>query len=137
VSGKEIYKQIALQSYEFLYNNLLQSGVPVVVGNKGWWQKGGKMPLYGQQPIDVAYMCLTSFAFFDILREEKFSEDAKLYYSWFHGNNLKKQNMIREDGACYDGLYEDGVNPNAGAESNICYLLASLQMKEKGILERQ
>jgi len=50
------------------------------------------------------------------------------------GNNLKKQNMIREDGACYDGLYEYGPNPNAGAESNICFLIASLEMKNRGLL---
>ncbi|OGM20321.1 hypothetical protein A2714_04725 [Candidatus Woesebacteria bacterium RIFCSPHIGHO2_01_FULL_38_9] len=131
---KREYLVIAQKTLKFLFNNLTKEGVPIVVGNEGWWIKGKDMAFYDQQPIDISYMTLTCLSAKKITGKEKYLDKAKFYYSWFLGNNLKKQNMIREDGACYDGLYEYGPNPNAGAESNICFLIASLEMKNRGLL---
>lgn len=134
LTKKEEYLEVARESMQFLLDNLIKDNTPLVIGNEGWWRKGKKMPLYGQQPIDISYMAMALLNAERITENRLYFEYAKLFYSWFHGNNLNKKNMIRDDGACYDGLYKNSLNINAGAESNICYLLASLQMKEKGIL---
>lgn len=130
----DLYLKNAKESMEFLFDNLTRNGKPTAVGNEGWWQKGGSLPLYGQQPIDFSYMTLACLDAHRIIGEKQYLEKADFYYSWFTGNNLNDQNMRRDDGACYDGLYEKGVNPNAGAESNICFLLASFKMQEVGLL---
>ncbi len=36
--------------------------------------------------------------------------------------------MIRDDGGCSDNLTANDISPNAGAESTICYLLATLDL---------
>src|SRR4030042_5311826 len=119
---------------DFLFDNLVKGNVPIVVGNKGWWEKGKELPLFGQQPIDIAYMCLACFDAGRVTGDKIYLDKAKFYFSWFTGNNLLKLPMLREDGACYDGLYSYGQNMNAGAESNICFLLGSVEWKNKGFI---
>ena len=105
---------IAEESLQFLFKKTIKDGVPF---------------LENQQPIDFAYLVLALLDFYQVTKEKKYLEKAKFYFSWFNGNNLQKVSMIRTDGGCYDGLFENGVNPNSGAESNICYLLAALSIK--------
>jgi hypothetical protein len=115
---------------DFLLDNFIKDNKPVVVGFDGWWKKGQEMALFGQQPVDVALMVLSCIEFWKTLGDKKYLEKAKWYFSWFSGNNLLNLSMIREDGACFDGLLKNGVNPNAGAESNICYLLAAVKIQQ-------
>jgi len=53
-----------------------------------------------------------------------------LAFDWFFGNNLSKQMVYTHStGGTYDGVQEEGVNLNQGAESTIAYLLARLIME--------
>ncbi len=135
LTGRNNYLKVAELSLGFLLSNLVKDNLPVVVGNKGWWKKGGKMALFGQQPIDVSYLVLCLVEAYLVTKKDIYKEKALFYYGWFFGNNISKKSMIREDGACFDGLYKGKVNENAGAESNICYLLASISLKKAGILK--
>ena len=48
-------------------------------------------------------------------------------FNWFLGNNHLHQVIYNPcTGGCYDGLEENYVNLNQGAESTISYLLARL-----------
>ncbi len=129
LTGKKEYLEIGLKSLNFLLENLQRDGIPVVVGNIGWWKKGREMALFDQQPIDVSYLVLACLDFYKKTNDNVYLEKAKFYFSWFSGNNLKKANMIHPDGGCSDGLSEFDPNLNAGAESTICYLLASLALQ--------
>jgi len=126
-----VFKEVADELINFLLINLIYDGKPIMVGFDGWWKKGEKMVMFGQQPIDVAYMVLALLDYYKITGEEKYLEKAKFYFSWYDGNNILNLPMIREDGACMDGLWQNGVNPNAGAESNICYLLAAVKIQNQ------
>jgi len=126
-----VFKEVADELINFLLINLIYDGKPITVGFDGWWKKGEKMVMFGQQPIDVAYMVLALLDYYKITGEEKYLEKAKFYFSWYDGNNILNLPMIREDGACMDGLWQNGVNPNAGAESNICYLLAAVKIQNQ------
>ena len=51
----------------------------------------------------------------------------EIAFSWFLGNNHLHQIVYNPcTGGCYDGLEEDYVNLNQGAESTISYLMAKL-----------
>ncbi|MCL4367183.1 hypothetical protein M1563_03370 [Patescibacteria group bacterium] len=119
------YLEVALKSLDFLVQKTIINGTPIAVGNKGWWTKNGSMPLYDQQPIDISYKVLSLCLAYEVTHLPKYLDQAKLYFSWFEGNNLLHQPVIRADGGCADGLQENRLNKNAGAESIICYLLAA------------
>jgi hypothetical protein len=54
----------------------------------------------------------------------------ELAFSWFLGNNhLNKIIYNPCTGGCYDGLEENYVNLNQGAESTVSYLMARLKME--------
>ena len=125
-----LYLQVAQETFDFLLTVSKHNNVPIAIGNKGWWTKGNEIPLYDQQPIDIAYTVLACLSAYDVTQDTKYLDQAKSYFSWFEGNNLQHISMIRDDGGCYDGLNENGVNQNSGAESTVCYLLAGLCLKE-------
>jgi len=128
--SNKTFLAIGLESLEFLYRNLHLNGVPVLVGNKGWWAPGKEIPYFDQQPIDAAYLCLASLSAYKITSNEKYLHKGNFYYSWFFGNNILNKSLVRADGACFDGLGRREVNKNTGAESNICYLLATIQLAQ-------
>jgi hypothetical protein len=55
----------------------------------------------------------------------------EMAFSWFLGNNHLQQIIYNPcTGGCYDGLEEDYINLNQGAESTVSYLMADLQSKK-------
>ena len=52
-------------------------------------------------------------------------------FSWFHGNNHLHQIIYNQaTGGCCDGLEEENVNLNQGAESSVCYLMSRIVMEK-------
>ncbi len=127
--AKPDYGVVGLEALGFLIKTLCHENVPLVVGNKDWWVKSKPMAIYDQQPIDVAYQTLACLEAYQTTLDSNYLHAAWQHYTWFWGNNLQKACMIRCDGGCHDGLNCDGRNQNAGAESTICFLLASLALK--------
>ncbi len=102
----------------FLNSATKKDGVPIAIGNKGWFLRGGECALYDQQPIDPAYQVLANV-------EAGLFDEAEIYLSWFWGNNLLGLPLIDEkDGSCRDGLHAEGVSENHGSENIVCYLIA-------------
>ena len=53
-------------------------------------------------------------------------------FNWFLGENVLGQFVYdATSGGCYDGLGEQNINLNQGAESTILYLLARLSLESK------
>ena len=53
-------------------------------------------------------------------------------FSWFLGNNHLHQIVYNPcTGGCYDGLEENYINLNQGAESTVSYLMARLTMQKQ------
>lgn len=123
------YLETGLQSQRFLNHVKRLAGIPddipVVIGNKGWWEKEGQKPLYDQQPVDAAYMIMSNILAYEISHDQVFKKEALLFYSWFWGNNtLKEPLIVDEDSSVLDGLQETGPSQNRGSENIICFLLA-------------
>ena len=133
-SGKESYKIIAKDSFDFLISKIFSDGKIKVISNNGWHQQGGEIVRYGEQPIDIAYTILTLRLFYNEFKEEKYKELMHIAFSWFLGNNHLNHIIYNPStGGCYDGLEEYNVNLNQGAESLVCYLMARLAMENLNV----
>ena len=130
-SGKEAYKIIAHDSFDFLISKIFTENQINVISNNGWHLQDNVVNRYGEQPIDIAYTILTLKEFYNVFQEEKYRDLMKTAFSWFLGNNHLQHIIYNPStGGCYDGLEEHNVNLNQGAESTICYLLARLAMED-------
>lgn len=102
-----------------------------LVGNRGWYRKGGRKPEFAQQPIDAMWLCWANLTAWEITGERKFLAMAEASVEWFLGRNIANALLYDpETGACHDGLEPHGANEHCGAESTICALLTLLRWSQ-------
>lgn len=129
-TGKNIYKEVALESLDFLLSHMFVDGQFKVISNRGWLHRGKQPKRYGEQPIDVSCTIQTLDIFYQTFRIPNYKIMMKTAFSWFLGNNHLHQIVYNPlTGGCCDGLEKEEVNINQGAESAICYLLARLTVE--------
>ncbi len=132
-TNNEEYKNIAESSFTFLLGKIFYNNCINVITNKGWLQKGGnasKIMKGGEQPIDVAYTIIALEKFYNISKNKAYKQKIKIAFNWFLGSNNLQQIIYNPcTGGCYDGLEDEYVNLNQGAESTISYLLARLAVE--------
>lgn len=122
ISAGEVER--GLSCLRFLNSVCREDGTPSVIGNKGWYPKGGTKALYDQQPIDAAYLIMANQQAYTISNDKYYLENAWFYFSWFWGNNIKKYILIDDDNSVRDGFSQTELSANRGAENIICYLWA-------------
>ncbi len=130
-TGELSYKEIGKSSFDFLLSKTFRKESIKVISNNGWLHKKHSSdnitPAGGQQPIDVAYTILTLSKFFIAFKENHYLNKLKISFNWFLGNNHLQQVIYNPcTGGCYDGLEENCVNLNQGAESTVSYMMARL-----------
>ncbi len=65
-----------------------------------------------------------------ITRDERWTRWARRAFAWFLGENQLQQPLYdATTGGCRDGLHQDRVNENQGAESTLSFLLALCEMR--------
>lgn len=133
VTGDITYKDIAIESFEFLLSKTFTKNRIKVISNKGWLIKENELKpaeLGAEQPIDVAYTILALVKFYNVLHVGEYKLKMQLAFNWFLGNNHLNQVIYNPcTGGCYDGLEEKYVNLNQGAESTLSYLMARLAIE--------
>ncbi|MDR3260424.1 MAG: glycosyltransferase [Tannerella sp.] len=130
-TGNAVYKDIAKESFDFLLEKTFTGGRIKVISNQGWLQKEGESRNFGEQPIDVAGAVMALETFYSVFKDKEYLAKQKTAFNWFLGNNHLHQIIYNPaTGGCYDGLEEDNINLNQGAESTVCYLIARLGMRE-------
>lgn len=98
-----------------------------LVGNAGWYPKGGTKAVFGQQAIEIPSLILMYSQLDKYGAETAFDRRAENSFMWFHGNNYFGAELFDPDTrGCRDGIDEFTVNQNQGAESCICYWQAFL-----------
>ncbi len=127
--------EIAKITTDFLIKICQENNIPAPIGNNGWYFKGGSKALYDQQPIDSSYMVRCLEKAYNATADKFYLDWAKKWYGWFTGNNINNTPLIDKDFACYDALTPKGVNLNQGAESNICFAMASLAARRMDIIK--
>jgi glycosyltransferase involved in cell wall biosynthesis len=124
-TGDSVYKDIAKTSFDFLLNNTFNENGIKVISNKTWLKKGESAALHGEQPIDVAYTILALSRFYKVFKNENYLYKMQQAFNWFLGNNHLQRVIYNPcTGGCFDGLEEDHVNLNQGAESTVSFLMA-------------
>jgi len=131
VTGDIRYKETAISSLQFLLSKTFHKNGIEVISNKKWLQKGKVAEPYGEQPIDIAYTVMTLNAFYKVLKDEHYRTKIITAFNWFLGENRLHQIVYNPStGGCYDGLEENNVNLNQGAESTLSYLMARLTIED-------
>ncbi len=133
-TGNPVYKETAVASFDFLLEKLLGNSKFKVISNQTWLQKGTSMLLQangGEQPIDVAYTILALNRFYQVFKRNAYKNKLDIAFNWFLGANHLNQIIYNpRTGGCYDGIEEQAVNLNQGAESTVSYLMARLTMEK-------
>ncbi len=135
-TGNRLYKDIAKLSFDFLLSKIFLDGRIKVISNKGWLKKRESEPnkkeiIGGEQPIDVAYTILALSKFFEVYKDANYKQKMETAFNWFLGANHLHQIIYNPcTGGCYDGLEENYVNLNQGAESTVSYLMARLTIEK-------
>jgi glycosyltransferase involved in cell wall biosynthesis len=96
-----------------------------LIGNKGWFQRGGERAPFDQQALDVAALIDACYEAYLATEDEKWIRGMDLCFDWFLGaNDLHEVVCDFSTGGCKDGLHSAGVNQNQGAESTLAWLMA-------------
>lgn len=134
ISGNNTYKEIALSSFDFLLSKTFTKERIEVISNKTWLQKEALITIEskrGEQPIDVAYTIISLHKFYLAFKDSAYLEKINIAFSWFLGNNHLHRIVYNPcTGGCYDGIEENNVNLNQGAESSVSYLMARLTIEK-------
>ena len=126
-TGKREYIDLGLESLDFLISKTFTDGIFIPIGQRGWYFKDGKKEEYDQQPIEASYMIQSLILAYKISRDEKYKKYALQTFQWYIGKNTLNQVIYDSTtGGCFDGLGENAINLNQGAESTISYLMARL-----------
>ena len=96
-----------------------------LVGNEGWYRKGGRKSKFDQQPLDAYCLLEACNQAYEVTNDEHWRREADRVFSWFLGRNDKNECLYDfRTGGCFDGLGRGGVNLNQGAESTLAWLAA-------------
>ena len=134
-TGSELFKNVAQSSFDFLLSIIFKNDQIKVISNQGWHVKGKSVNNYGEQPIDVAYTVMALDLFYEVFKDKKYFDKISTAFNWFLGQNHLHQIIYNPcTGGCYDGLEENHVNLNQGAESTVSYLLSRLTIEKYALV---
>lgn len=100
------------------------------VGCHGFLRRGEPAAAFDQQPIEAHATVCASIEAFHAVGDPVWLDRAWSAFEWFLGHNVLGLAVCDPlTGACRDGLLEDRINENRGAESTLAYLAALVEMK--------
>ena len=100
-----------------------------IIGNNGWYPRGGERAPFDQQPIEAMALIEACAEACIWTRSEYWLHEARRCLDWFLGrNDLNVPLYDFKTGGCCDGLQPDGPNRNQGAESTLAWLASLLSL---------
>ena len=128
---REDMLEAGLRSLEWLVSvQRSVDGYFAPVGSNGFYVKGGPKARFDQQPIEASAMVSACLDAWRVTRDESWAAHGRHAFDWYLGQNeLQVALYDAGTGGCRDGLHEDRVNENQGAESTLSFLLALLEMQ--------
>ncbi|AQT69600.1 Mannosylfructose-phosphate synthase [Anaerohalosphaera lusitana] len=130
-TGKKRFLDIALKSCQFLIDKTYDGDHFSFIGCKGWHKKGRSRAIFDQQPIEVAGTAHMLRSAYDATADRDYLKLQRKAFDWFLGENDLHIPVydFKTKGSC-DGLQQNGVNMNQGAESMVSFLLSLLCIVE-------
>jgi hypothetical protein len=99
------------------------------IGSNGFYRKGQERARYDQQPVEANATVSACLEAYRATQDAVWVKEARSAFEWFLGrNDLGQELYDPTTGGCFDGLQEDRVNRNQGAESTLAFLLSLAEM---------
>ena len=99
------------------------------IGSNGFYVKDGARAEFDQQPVEAQAMVSACLEAYQITHDPFWAGEAKRAFEWFLGrNDLGLPLYDSTTGGCGDGLHDDRVNANQGAESSLAFHLSLAEM---------
>jgi glycosyltransferase involved in cell wall biosynthesis len=100
------------------------------IGSNGFYERLGPKAHFDQQPVEASATVSACLEARRVTNDAQWTEHARRAFNWYLGQNeLQKSLYDPVTGGCRDGLHEDRLNENQGAESALSFLLALLEMR--------
>ena len=130
-TGHEEMKNAGLRALRWLIDaQTAESGCFRPIGSNGFWQRGGETARFDQQPLEAAASAGACIEAFHATGDPEWKSHAVRAFDWFLGaNDLRLPLYDASTGGCFDGLHDNRVNGNQGAESTLSFLLALAEMR--------
>lgn len=127
--NKDMY-DMGIKSLEWLLKvQTAPEGHLSVIGNDGWLDIKGHRSMFDQQPVEVKGLIDACLAVYISTGDKKWLEESERCLSWFLGqNDLGLPVCDSTTGGCGDGLENQGVNGNQGAESTLAWIISLVSM---------
>ena len=119
--------EIGLNSLQWLIDVQTnpEGGHLSLVGNDGWFKRGGEKARFDQQPVDATALTDACYQAFVLTGKDHWLRSMEWSFNWFFGSNDAHQPLYDfSSGGCYDGIQPGEINQNLGAESVTSLLLA-------------
>ena len=92
--------------------------------------RGSERAQFDQQPIEANATVSACLEAYRVTEDPAWMNEARSAFEWFLGrNDLGLDLYDPSTGGCCDGLQEDRINRNQGAESTLAFLLSLAEMK--------
>jgi glycosyltransferase involved in cell wall biosynthesis len=99
------------------------------IGCKGFYRKGLEPALFDQQPLEASATVSACLEAYRTTDDPSWLTEARSAFEWFLGrNDLGLELYDPGTGGCCDGLEEDRINRNQGAESTLAFLLSLAEL---------
>ena len=100
------------------------------IGSNGFYRRGHHRANFDQQPLEACASVAACVEAWSATQDRFWLDEAWRAFSWFlGGNDLHLTLYDARSGGCFDGLRDDSVNLNQGAESTLAFLLALQEMR--------
>jgi glycosyltransferase involved in cell wall biosynthesis len=109
----------------------------VPIGSQGFYRKGGERARFDQQPVEAGGTVSACLEAYRATGDDHWRKAAWSAFNWFMGSNdLQIALYDPVTGGCRDGLHPERVNENQGAESTLAFLMAQIEMRLQGEVNR-
>lgn len=140
-TGNEAAFEIGLKSLRWLCDvQTSPRGCFRPIGVHGFFRRGEGRATFDQQPLEAHATMSACIEAYRATEDAHWLDAARWAFEWFLGrNDLGLPVYDASTGGCRDGLLEDRLNENQGAESTLAMLLslAELMLLESSLAARE
>ena len=124
--------EIGLESLTWLVKiQQSENGWIMPIGNQGFYQRGGQISYFDQQPVEVYSLLSACLDAYRVTKDPAWYDHATYAFEWFFGRNALGVSVYdKVTGGCRDGLHIDRLNENQGAESTLSFIQSLLEMQQ-------
>ena len=123
------YREAGLDTLRFLTDLSMGDGMFDLVGDMGWYARGGEKSRFSQLPLEAASLAEVYLDAYVIEKDVRFLDLARMALEWFFGRNVHGKPLYDvTSGSCADSIRPHDIDNNRSAEATLSFMLALLRM---------